>query len=345
MKLPTQLQLGIEELTSQVDRKELAHASEELSNCYRAPGGRAVLPTPASNDITRAAYLATRVPATYAAIYAVLRELKQRLPGMEPRSLLDLGAGPGTAMWAAAEVFDQLEQLTLIERTSAFIRLGEMLAASAGSPAIQNARWVEGDLMHEARFPGHDLVIVSYALGEVAPENRRQLLGRAWQATGQAIAIIEPGTPRGFEVVLHAREELLQPGAHLVAPCPHEKQCPMTPGSAQNVPPDAPRRSAQNRETEQDWCHFAQRLERTSLHRRLKSGELGYEDEKFSYVVAARSNVDRAAARVIRHPVQLKGHINLELCTPTGLAHETVGRKQGERFKRARKTRWGEEWK
>jgi ribosomal protein RSM22 (predicted rRNA methylase) len=106
----------------------------------------------------------------------------------------------------------------------------------------------------------------------------------------------------------------------------------------------AGRSTLQRAGPKEDWCHFSERLERTSLHRKLKSAELGYEDEKFSYIAAARQNVARAAVRVIRHPVQLRGHIKLELCALHGLRQETITRKQGEEFKRARKTKWGDGW-
>jgi ribosomal protein RSM22 (predicted rRNA methylase) len=229
-------------------------------------------------------------------------------------------------MWAAAEILSDLEQVTLIERSSALIRLGQELTASAPSAAIRTAHWVEADLAHESELPPHDLVVMSYALNELKPAARSVLIASAWQSCVKVLAVIEPGTPRGFEVVLRARDELLQRKAHLVAPCPHEKRCPM------------------ESQGERDWCHFAQRLERSALHRRLKGAELGYEDEKFSYVAAAKNNVVQAAARVIRHPVQLKGHIKLELCTPEGLQEKTVTRSQRQAFKRARKVKWGDEW-
>ena len=346
MKLPAALQLGIEEELSQFGRGDLTRAADELSSSYRnASGPSALRRRPGLNDLGRAAYLATRVPATYAAISVVLRELRQRVPELEVRSLLDLGAGPGTAMWAASELFRELEQVTLVERTGGFIRVGQRLAAKTSMPAIKNARWVEADLVHETEFPAHDLVVISYALGELAPDDRRSLLERAWQAAAEAITFIEPGTPRGFDVVLQARGELLERRAHLVAPCPHEMQCPMAQTKASDARQAASRKPPQIARLGDDWCHFAQRLERTSLHRKLKSAELGYEDEKFSYIAAARGNAVRAEARVIRHPVQLKGHIKLELCTPEGLTQQTVTRKEGEAFKRARKAKWGEEWK
>jgi len=91
-----------------------------------------------------------------------------------------------------------------------------------------------------------------------------------------------------------------------------------------------------------DWCHFAERLPRSSAHRLAKSSELGYEDEKYSYVVVSRSAVRVPEARILRHPRKHSGHVELELCTPDGLKRETISRKNGERYKRARKAEWGD---
>jgi ribosomal protein RSM22 (predicted rRNA methylase) len=93
-----------------------------------------------------------------------------------------------------------------------------------------------------------------------------------------------------------------------------------------------------------DWCHFAARLERSKLHRQLKSGELSYEDEKFSYVIASRAPVSPAAARVVRHPWITPGLIRLELCTADNMKSRTVRKREKELFRLARKARWGDEF-
>ena len=90
-----------------------------------------------------------------------------------------------------------------------------------------------------------------------------------------------------------------------------------------------------------DWCHFAARVERSSLHRRIKEAELGYEDEKFSYVALSRQPVALAAARIIRRPAQQPGVIQLELCTPEGLQSMQVRKRDREAFRAARKAVWG----
>jgi ribosomal protein RSM22 (predicted rRNA methylase) len=76
----------------------------------------------------------------------------------------------------------------------------------------------------------------------------------------------------------------------------------------------------------------------------LKQAELGYEDEKFSYVIGARVPARQAATRIVRHPLKHPGHVHLTLCTGEGLQRLTVTKSQKERYRRARKVDWGEEW-
>jgi ribosomal protein RSM22 (predicted rRNA methylase) len=318
MQLPRALAAGIESLLAGRDLKAIRRASDQLSESYRSDRPQLALTTPEH----RLAYLLVRLPATYAAISAVLREVRERVG--EARSVLDLGAGPGTAAWAAADLFPQLERVTLIERDSELAALGKKLAAE--HPVLSRAEWMVSDL-RSARFESHDLVIAAYAFGELpVGEALTGVSTKAWDATQRAFAIVEPGTPRGFASLLPLREALLAQGQHLVAPCPADAECPMKKRAG-------------------DWCHFAARLERTSLHRRMKSGELSYEDEKFSYLVFTRDKTaPQARARILRHPVHGKGHIKLTLCEAPEVREVTVAKSDGEAFRTARRADWGDAW-
>jgi len=325
MKLPAELASATEQETVSIDPKQLARAAEELSQQYRSGSAAKVLDSP----IQQAAYLLTRMPATFAACWAVLGEIAQRMPGTNFPTMLDLGSGPGTAAWAATHRFPTLQKITLVERELGVIATGRRLAAEADSAALRSAEWICADFAALDSGQAYDLVVMAYAFGELDPPKRPRLLARAWQQTRLALAIIEPGTPRGYKIVLDAREQLIATAvpnkAYLVAPCPHERGCPMA-GT-------------------HDWCHFAQRLERSSLHRRLKAGSLGHEDEKFSYVILSREASQPVEARIVRHPIQAKGHVKLELCVKEGLKQTTITRSQGEVFRRARKAKWGDEWR
>src|SRR5262245_66121039 len=102
MQLPRTLRATLEAEAAKYKLSELARAHERLSDAYRAgkPLGRL-------SDVERVAYAVARMPATYAASCAVLAEVRKRLEVMEqplaPTSLLDLGAGLGSILWAATE--------------------------------------------------------------------------------------------------------------------------------------------------------------------------------------------------------------------------------------------------
>jgi ribosomal protein RSM22 (predicted rRNA methylase) len=238
--------------------------------------------------------------------------------------LLDLGGGPGTSAWAAVEVFPSLEHVTIVERDAHMVAIGKRLATSSGSATLRNAEWIEADLKNMPESRESDLVVISYALGELGAERTEEITRAGWKLAAKALAVIEPGTVRGFGHVLAARTTLISAGAPLVAPCPHEAECPMAAAG--------------------DWCHFAQRVERTAEHRRLKSAELGYEDEKFSYVAAARMPFVRPEARMVRHPQKRSGHVELTLCTAQGLQRRIVGRSEKRLYRAAREAQWGSPW-
>ncbi|HEX4946353.1 MAG TPA: small ribosomal subunit Rsm22 family protein [Blastocatellia bacterium] len=316
MQLPAKLQQAIEQEAARIGLSKLAQAASELSANYRfRQGGGDKFMT---SEAHRIAYIATRMPATYAALRAVLRALL-----MPVTSLLDLGAGPGTAAWAGVDALAELQTITLIERDQELIRFGQMFAAQADHATLRAATWLAQDLATTTFFPPHDLVICSYALGELPAKTARDVVQAAWQAASKALVLIEPGSMNGFNLIKQLREDLLQAGGHLDAPCPHEQACPMSAN---------------------DWCHFAARVERSALHRKLKAGALGYEDEKFSYVVLAKEPVQAASARVLRRPDVQTGFVQLQLCTTEGLQALTVTRRDKATFKRARKVNWGDAW-
>ena len=321
MRLSAELQDAIQRETEKVDRRKLALATAQLTEHYKA----ADFSTPAvASEAHRAAYLAVRFPATYAAICHVFAEIKLRAPQQEIVSLLDLGAGPGTALFAAAEQFSQLQQATLIESDAAWIAVGKRLAEECESPVVQQAQWLKQDLRSGLSCEKHDLVVISYTLGELS-QAAEAVLNKAWKSAGKFLVLIEPGTRRGFAAINAARSALLANAATILAPCPHHFACPMAAAG--------------------DWCHFSQRVERTSQHRQLKGGALGYEDEKFSYLVAVKSAAPIKGARIVRHPGKHTGHIKLALCSSNGqIENRTITRSSKEAYKRARKAEWGDLW-
>jgi len=291
----------------------------ELSQRYRDGHTRDTTPF-LQTSVDVAAYAAFRLPATFAAATAALREVRDLRPDFRPRGVLDAAGGLGTASWAAAEIWPTVEHTEVLERDEHMIRLGQSLAAHAHSPALRAAGWRQIDITAEWSMDSADLVILGYALGELAAESRDTVMRRLWAHTDDTVLVLEPGTPRGSALIRQAGDLLVNEDAAVVAPFPWDWVCI---------------------ENERDWCHFAARVSRTRLHRSVKGAALSHKDEKYAYVAASRTPGLPIAARVIRHPQIRSGHVRLTLCTAAGVKHVVVTRKNREAFRRARDLAWG----
>ena len=115
------------------DELERPPPSELLATTYRAGGPAATRAARTSGDV--AAYLATRAPATYAAVADVFHQIRLAPARTgQPASVLDLGAGPGVASWAAVETWPGIATVTFVEAEPEMVRAGKTLAAGGQRP-------------------------------------------------------------------------------------------------------------------------------------------------------------------------------------------------------------------
>lgn len=317
MELPPLLRQAVDRTLSGVPMAELATAAAALSQRYRDERRDGRLHVQSGQDAL--AYLAARLPATYAAVRASFTAVAQARPDFMPKSVLDVGAGPGTAVWAAADCWPTLDAAWLVEASPTFRACGETLVAEIQLPRVS---WRIIDIAAQSvDCPPCDLAILAYTLNEIAAEARQDVLRRLWELTAGVLVIVEPGTPAGWQRIVAARRLLIESGAHVIAPCPHAHTCPL------QLP---------------DWCHFAERVARSRLHRQVKNAQIAWEDEKFSYVAVSRAPASAATPRVIARPRKAGGHVTLKLCRPDGSASEQlISRREGALFTRARKKHWG----
>ncbi|MFF4563627.1 small ribosomal subunit Rsm22 family protein [Streptomyces sp. NPDC001435] len=300
--------------------KQAAGAVERLIANYR---GRTPTDAPILRDRADvAAYAAYRMPATFEAVRAALEAFADAVPGWVPGSHVDVGGGTGAATWAVSATWDGVRPVTVLDWAEPALALGRELAAA--NPALRDATWQRSRIGAALTIESTDLVTVSYVLNELSDADRAALVDAA-AAAAQAVVIVEAGTPAGYARVIEARDRLVGAGFQVAAPCPHSAACPIVPG--------------------EDWCHFSARVSRSSLHRQVKGGSLPYEDEKFSYVAAARFPVAPAAARVVRRPQIRKGQVLLDLCeAEEQLRRTTVTKRHGDLYRAARDADWGDPW-
>lgn len=318
---PPELAAAIAARLEGISRKELAARAAQISETYRGGAGTNVAISDRKDAL---AYVLTRMPATYAATAAALAAFSDAVPHFQPRSLTDVGAGPGTASFAATAQWPSLDAVVMIDESRAFSVLAGELTGESSRAALANASRILGDATRLGReLPKADLVLAAYALAEVSDVAMPALVESLWRAADGALILVEPGMPQGFERIRAARKALIAAGATIAAPCPHQAPCPI-------VSPD--------------WCHFAVRVARSREHRLAKGAEAPFEDEKFSYVAAIRGgDIESYKARVLAPPRVSKAGISMKLCTDAGvIAEETVAKRDAEAFRRVRRAWWGD---
>lgn len=314
--LPAELKAALDARLHGLSRNDAAERAATISQTYRGGGNSVAI----RSEADALAYALARMPATYAAVTASLNGLGEVRPDFAPSSLLDVGAGPGTATWAAAQAWPSLKRFALLDANSALRELA--LDLGRGSTRLRDMAYQRGEARTAlANADAADLVIVSYMIGEISDAERSTLADLMWAKTRDTLLVVEPGTPAGHARIIALREQLIASGAHVAAPCPHDGKCPLA----------AP-----------DWCHFTQRLPRSQAHKQIKGAELPFEDEKFSYVALTRTPVESHFARVLAQPVVGKVEVTAKLCTTDGLATAHVARRAKADYARARRWRWGD---
>lgn len=314
--LPAELKAALAAKLEGLSRNDVAVRAATISRTYRDGGGSGAI----KSESDALAYALARMPATYAAIAACLNALCKARPDFAPRSLLDVGAGPGTASWAVAQAFPLLASFVLLDANPALRALA--LDFSRDSLRLGDLTYDTGDARAAlASAEPADLVIASYLIGELGEAERKSLAATMWAKTRDILLVVEPGTPAGYARILAARGELIAVGAQVLAPCPHEHRCPLTPP---------------------DWCHFSQRLPRSRAHKQAKGADAPFEDERFSYVVLTRNAGGERASRVLTQPAIGKAEIIAKLCTAGGMVMARVPRRDKEAYGRARHWRWGD---
>ena len=314
--LPPALKAALDARLHGLSRSDIAARSALISKTYRDGGGSGTIRT----EGDALAYALARMPATYAAVAACLNALTDVRLDFAPQTLLDIGAGPGTATFAAADAFPSLQDFALLDRNAPLRALATELARE--NRRLGQLNYSSGEARSTlSQADAADLVIASYVIGELTDPERDDLVRLAWNKTKDALLIVEPGTPAGYARIIAARAQLITNGAHVLAPCPHESPCPLM----------AP-----------DWCHFAQRLARSRAHKAIKAAELPFEDEKFSYVVVARGPAPNRLARVLADPAVGKIEVAAKLCTARGVTLTKVPRRDKCAYAAARRWRWGD---
>lgn len=201
--------------------------------------------------VESAAFLAY-VPLFYAPVANIFNQLT-KINDFSPKTMLDYGCGPGTAVIAANQYFPSIDRAVAIDASQNMLDHCVEIFKDDNLKNISLETKLQNRPMSNERF---DLVIASFLLSDLPNDNERNIIiAGLWKQTGDILVLVDRGAPFSSELIKNARELVLQLSkkeeteVHIVAPvlscltikCPHEKACPMD-------------------IVKTNWCHFSQRV-------------------------------------------------------------------------------------
>jgi SAM-dependent methyltransferase len=250
------------------------------------------------------AYLLFYWPVSYAQAREVLGELKR------PRSVLDLGSGPGPLAFAALDA--GAAEATCADRSKPALALARELATEAGE-ALATREW---DPQRPGALPEgeYDVVAMGHVLNELfgvppAAIGRRSALceqALAKVKSQGSLLVIEPALRDTSRALLLVRDVLVARGYSVRAPCLWRAACPAL-------------------VKESDWCHAERPWRLPKLVEELaQAASLHKESLKMSYLAVAPKGEAWPTPppgrlfRIVSEPLEGKGRSRYIGCGPEG---------------------------
>jgi ribosomal protein RSM22 (predicted rRNA methylase) len=255
------------------------------------------------------AYLLFYWVVSYAQARSVLNELPSR-----PRSVLDLGSGPGPVAFAALDA--GAADVTIADRSRRALDLATKLATDA-EEGIATREWSPERPLPDGEF---DLITMGHLLNELDASKRVPLVEAALAKLRPrgSVLILEPALKETSRGLLQVRDALVAKGYAVRAPCLWRGACPAL-------------------VKESDWCHAERSWRMPSLVEQIaRAASLHKEALKMSYLVLApkgeawREPPPGRVFRIVSEPLQGKGRARYMGCGPEGriglaLQHRHVG--------------------
>lgn len=251
------------------------------------------------------AYLLFYWPVSYAQARQVFGELSHR-----PRSVLDVGSGPGPLGFAAMDA--GAADVTCADRSSAALALVRELATEA-EEAVATRDW---DPQKRLAFPDgtFDVVTMGHVLNELFGKGEGAIAKRADVVEaalakvkrGGSVVVLEPALRETSRALLQVRDVLVSRGYAIRAPCLFRGHCPAL-------------------IKESDWCHADRPWQMPrQVEAIAKAAGLHKESLKMSYLVLAPKGEAWPAPppgrlfRIVSEPLEGKGRQRYIGCGPEG---------------------------
>mmetsp|Transcript_20618 Transcript_20618/g.21406 ORF Transcript_20618/g.21406 Transcript_20618/m.21406 type:complete len:762 (+) Transcript_20618:1-2286(+) len=271
------------------------------------------------NPAYAVAYLYSRMPYTFNIVKRILTELKTRNPSYRPTSVLDYGAGLGSGVLAALDVFKkkELQKVAAVEPNKYMRKLGRYISDRSltleDPDSVTDIMWVESLAM----LPGSggmergkfDLIILSHVLQEIRTAKSREMIIDTLYSrlsSNGVFVCVEPGSPKGYrfindlrEWIIEKRDELKKKEEEFQSNSSIEQEHSLSDSSLSSTVKKSMSIESVNilapcphalkcplADKSFDWCHFSQLIRRYSkniIPRVKKDDDL--KNEKYSYLV------------------------------------------------------------
>lgn len=326
INLPPAISESVSRILLRSDARMLSIQAKELHERYMQ-GANPIQPNiQKSTDCI--AYLALRFPATFAQIVSALSQIQERIPSWKPKSVLELGCGPGTGIFAAKSVWPSVATATGLDTEQLFLSLAEEIHYD--SKMRVDVTWVKSTVSKWTAAEdrqSYDLIIVANVLNELTDEERERLMQQIMKRRSGVVMLLEPGTAVGTMLIMNAARTIA-PTQHLIAPYINNVFV----------------------ESTEHWIHFPQRFQRPEFQRRIRQSmrdrvlmASDWEDAKYSYVAWGTIAEEKKLWGVCIGKVEkLKGFLTIPVLTKEGIVNARVLKRNKAQYNDVKAIRWGE---
>ncbi|XP_061445265.1 methyltransferase-like protein 17, mitochondrial isoform X2 [Rhineura floridana] len=260
-------------------------------------------------------YMAARMDGVFAAVFRAMHEIQKRAPDFHPLTLLDFGSGTGAVSWAAHSIWGKtIKEYMNIDRSASMLALAERLMKGISEdqdvciPGVYFRQFLP--VSPKVKF---DLVVSAFSLNDLSDYSQRvETVKTLWRKTDGFLVLVENGTKEGHQMLMEARDIVLQGTDKVVhdprepyvfAPCPHHLPCP-------RLSPDRPLP-----------CNFIQAFVPLPF-----SWNPPQKQEIFSYLILRRGSgeLEQPWPRVTKPVLCRPRHIHVHLCCADGSLQHAV---------------------
>lgn len=280
-------------------------------------------------------YLIIRAPAEYAVLKRVFNEIALRDKDFEPKSIFDFGSGVGTVVWAAHDFWsNSIKDYYCVDASSDMHNLATSILQNNNiynDPFIKTVHYRQ---FLPSSYRPHDIVVSSFSFFELQNwKERLKVLTTLWNNTTHYLVLIEIGSNAGYNLILEARDYILNASnqqnieCYVFAPCSHELECP--------------RLSAEGKRTP---CNFKMAYHQFPL------SQLSYKTgiQLFSFLILKKGKkppLESRQCRIVRDVKLGHKHAVCHLCTNKGKLQSvfvTASKHKKSVYKCFRSSNWGD---